>query len=75
MFNQKNSYEKYRRKNIKIREFVYTKLQLPELEESIRDISSGGLNVKSAFVAWASLPICLSVTSTILAMYFFCGQA
>ncbi|QDG35102.1 hypothetical protein FJN13_10015 [Alteromonas mediterranea] len=75
MFNQKNSYEKYRSQNIKIRQIIYTSLELAELHESVNSISSKGLNLRSAFVAWASLPILLSVTSTVLAGYFFCVQA
>jgi hypothetical protein len=71
MFNQKNSYEKYRDKNVKIRKLVYRKLEITELDESIAAIGPGGLNLKSAFVAWASLPIFLSITSTVLAGYFY----
>jgi len=74
MFNQKKSYEKYRKKNIEIRNIIYSKVQ-EELTDSflnaIEQIKPRGTRFGSAFIAWLSLPLSISLASSVIFLRLF----
>lgn len=76
MFNQKQSYEKYRGKNTEIREYFYSGLgnQLPEsFKEAVESIKPKGARLGSTFISWVSLPLSISTASGIIFIRELCA--
>jgi len=75
MFNQKSSYEKYRDKNIEIRNLIYSNVE-EEIPESflnaIEQIKPQGKRLGSTFISWVSLPLSISIASSIMCIRAIC---
>lgn len=73
MFNQKRSYEKYRDMNAELRDLFYSDLddKLPEsFKNALESIKPKGARLGSTFISWVSLPLSISIASTVI---FFRG--
>jgi len=78
ILNQKTSYEKYREKNIEIRNLFYSR-ERESLSSSFLDAvekikpPASGLRISSTFIAWVSLPLFISLVSTVTFVWTVCN--